>query len=400
VALPLAYPVRNLFARRMRSALTVSVIALVVLATTLFVGLISSLKRTLVTTGSPHNLVVMRKGSSNDGSSSLSLESFQAIRFFDGIARDANDQPLVSPELVVQPFFYRLDGGRENVLVRGVEAASVNGAPPVSLAVHDNVVLVEGRMLQPSSAEAIVGRGVASRYQGAELGGELAFGRGRWRVVGVFEAGGSSFESEVWVDARELASDAKRPLPYSGLRVRVAEGADVEALVRRIDADPRFALEAKPETEYYAQQSESANTLYVLVIGLAVLAGVGAVFGATNTMYAAVQARIAEIGTLRALGFSRGSILFSFLVEAVLLSLAGFVVGALLAWAAGLGISALLGGIGFGAATFTTNVVTLRVGASDVGFALALALVIGIAGGLAPARRAANLRPVEALRRG
>ncbi|TMA39796.1 MAG: ABC transporter permease [Deltaproteobacteria bacterium] len=389
--LPLSYSLRNVQARRGRTLMTAGVIALVVVASSLFLGLISSLKRTLVSTGDPRNIVVMRKGSDNDGSSQMTLEAYQAIRFFDGIARDAADQPLVSPELVVQPFFHTPAGGRENVLVRGVE--------PMALAVHDNVRIVEGRMLTPSSGEAIVGRGVVGRYVGAALDDQLAFGRGRWHVVGVFEAGGSSFESEVWVDVRELANDAKRPFPYSGIRIRVATPAQLEPLVRRIDDDPRFALGAERETEYYSKQSESANTLYVLVVGIAVLAGIGAGFGAANTMYAAVQARTAEIGTLRALGFSRGAILASFQVEALALAAVGFVLGA----ACALGLSAclrlLLGGIGFGAATFTINVITLKVSAWDLAAALVLALVIGTAGGFGPAWRAARLRPIEALRK-
>jgi ABC-type lipoprotein release transport system permease subunit len=393
VPLPLSYSVRSLFARRLRTGLTVAVIALVVVATTLFLGLITSLRRTLVSTGDARNMIVMRKGSTNDGASQLSLQALQDIRFFDGIARNASDEPLLSPELVVQPFFWRKDGGRENVLVRGVD-------PPIALAVHEDVKLVSGRMFEPSSGEAVVGSGVAGRYRGAQLGEELEFGRGHWKVVGVFDSGGSSFESEVWVDARELANDAKRTLPYSSFRLRVDDGTDTDALVRRIGDDPRHALEAQPETDYYAEQAESANTLYVLVIGLALLAGVGAVFGATNTLYAAVQARTAEIGTLRAIGFSRASILLSFLAESVLTAAIGFAIGGALAWLLGVAVSAALGGVGFGAATFTTNVIQLRVGASDLVAALCLALVIGIVGGLAPARRAARLRPVEALRKG
>jgi ABC-type lipoprotein release transport system permease subunit len=392
VALPLSYSLRSLFARRLRTALTVAVIALVVVATTLFLGLISSLKRTLVATGDERNLIVMRKGSSNDGSSQLSLSALQDIRYFDGVRRDASGEPMISPELVVQPFFYRQDGVRENVLVRGVE-------PGPALAVHEDVKLLEGRVLQPSSGEALVGVGVAGRYRGAQLGEELQFGRGRWKVVGTFESGGSSFESEVWVDARELANDAKRPLPYSSFRLRVADGADLDALARRIGDDPRHALEAQVETAYYEKQAESANTLYMLVVALAVLSGIGAAFGATNTLYAAVQARTAEIGTLRAIGFSRGSILRSFLVESLVTALLSFAIGAVLAAALGFAVSNALGGIGFGAATFTTSVIQLRVGPSDLLAALAFALAVGVLGGLAPARRAAQLRPVEALRK-
>jgi ABC-type lipoprotein release transport system permease subunit len=389
--LPLRYSVGSLLARRTRTLLTLAVVALVVVAATLFLGLVSSLERTLVSTGSPDNLVVLRKGSTNDGSSALPLEAFQAVRFFEGIARDAGGQPLVSPELVVQPFFHKPDGGRENVLVRGVE--------PVALQVHDAVRLVEGRFFRPSSGEAIVGDGVAGRYLGARVGEELRFGRGTWRVVGRFASGGSSLESEVWVDVRELARDARRPLPYSGFRVRVAPGADPGALARRIGDDSRFALEAQPETEYYAEQAQSANTLYFLVVGLAVLAGIGAAFGATNTLYAAVQARTAEIGTLRALGFSRAAILGSFLLESLLLAAAGLAAGGVLAALLARAVSGWLGGIGFGGATFTTNVVELRVGAFDLAWAALLALVIGLAGGFFPALRAARLRPVDALRK-
>ena len=391
MTLPLTYSLRNVSARPARSLMTAGVIALVVVACTLFLGLISSLRHTLVSSGDPRNLVVMRKGSDNDGSSQMALEAFQAIKFFDGIARDADDQPLASPELVVQPFFRTREGGRENVLVRGVE--------PVALQVHRDVRITAGRMLNPSPGEAVVGQGVMGRYQGATLGSELQFGHGRWKVVGILESGGSSFESEVWVDVRELGDDAKRTFPYSGVRLRVADGADMAALERRIDDDPRYALDAQPETDYYAKQAESANALYILVIGIAVLSGIGAGFGAANTMYAAVQARTAEIGTLRALGFSRGSILFSFEVEAIALAGVGFAIGALVAVLLTRVIGWLMGGIAFGARTFTTNVITLRIDSSDLVFALLLAVVIGVAGGLGPAWRAARLRPVEALRK-
>jgi len=391
MTLPLTYSLRNITARKARSLMTAGVIALVVVACSLFLGLISSLRKTLVSSGDPRNLVVMRKGSDNDGSSQLALEAYQAVKYFDGIARDAQDQPLASPELVVQPFFHTFEGGRENVLVRGVE--------PVALQVHGDVHIAEGRMLNPSSAEAVVGKGVMGRYRGATLGSDLEFGHGRWKVVGILDSGGSSFESEVWVDVRELANDAKRPFPYSGIRLRTAEGADMAALARRINDDPRFALEAQPETAYYAKQAESANALYVLVIGIALLAGIGAGFGAANTMYAAVQARTAEIGTLRAIGFSRGSILWSFQVEAVALAGLGFALGAVLAVLLARAIGWLIGRIAFGARTFTTNVITLHVTPSDLLAALVLALVIGFAGGFGPAWRAARMRPIEALRK-
>jgi len=391
MALPLSYPLRNLAARPGRTLLTGGVVALVVVACTLFLGLISSLKRTLVASGDPMNLVVLRKGSTNDGASQIALDAYRSIRYLDGIAMNTQGRPLISPELVVQPFFHTLDGGRENVLVRGVE--------PIALEVHPGVRIIEGRMLHPSSGEAVVGTAVRGRYEGARLGDTLRFGNGRWRVVGILEAGGSSFDSEVWVDVRELARDARRPYPYSGIRLRAASPADLPSLAERIADDPRYALEAQRETDYYEAQSETADVLYSFVVGIAILAGVGAGFGASNTLYAAVRARTQEIGTLRALGFSRGAILLAFETEAIVLSLVGFALGAGLSLGAAAGLQAWLGGVAFGSTTFTTNIVTLRVGAADLLAALGLAFAIGVAGGLGPAWRAARMRPIEALRR-
>ena len=361
--LPLRYPLRSLWVRRSRAALTVFVIALVVLAVALLSGLVTSLEASLAATGSQRNLIVLRKGASSDGASALPLEVYQALRFFDGVATGPGGEPLVSPELVVQPFATTRWGSRESAQVRGVEAPA--------FALRDQVSLRAGRQLRPSSGEAIVGSKAAARYAGAEPGGELLLGNARWRVVGVFESAGSALESEIWVDAHELANDAKRTTPYSSLRVRLADGADAGALVRRIESDPRFVLQATRESEYYAKQAARADALYVVVGALALLAGVGAAFGATNTLYAAVQARTREIGTLRALGFSRGTILGSFLVESLITSLVGFAVGAALSVGLAVAVSNALGGIGFGAATFTTNVVQLRVGPGDLTAALA-----------------------------
>ena len=389
--LPLGYPLRSLWVRRSRAALAVGVIALVVLALALLSGLVSSLKAALTSAGSPRNVIVLRKGASSDGASALSLEAYQALRFFDGVARDEGGEPLVSSELVMQPFGLTRWGSRESAQVRGVEAPA--------FALRGEVRIVEGRRLRPSAGEAIVGRAAAARYAGAELGGELALGNSRWNVVGIFDSGGSSLDSEIWVDARQLANDAKRPSPYSSLRLRVADGADAPALIRRIEDDPRFALAAQLESDYYAKQAASADALYVVVGGLALLAGIGAAFGATNTLYAAVQARTREIGTLRALGFSRASIACSFLLEAALMALAGFGLGSALAALGAATISALVGEV----STFAmdgTALVSLRVGARDLAAGLALALTVGLGGALPPALRAARLRPIDALRKG
>jgi putative ABC transport system permease protein len=392
MALPIRYSYEHLLARRGRSAATATIIATVVLATALFSGLVSSIRRTVVSTGSERNLIVLRKGASDDGSSFVTLEDHRRLRLLPEIARNAAGEPLVSPELVVQPSFARPGGSRENVLVRGVET--------IALEVHDEVAITAGRMLRPSAGEAVVGRRILERYGVDGVGSTLRFGRGTWQVVGIFESGGSAFEAEVWVDVRELANDAHRPQPYSGLRIRIAPGTDGAALARRISDDQQASLSAARETDYYADQAKAADALYVIVVGLALLAGTAATFGAANTLYASVQSRRREIGTLRALGFPATAILRSVLLESLLLSLAGFLLGCGLAWCASVVLDRSLSGVGVGSLlSARTQAVALRVSFADVGLAFGLVLAIALAGGFFPALRAARLEPAEALRR-
>ncbi len=314
----------------------------------------------------------------------------QALRYLPGIARTPAGEPLVSPELIIQPFAQPKSGGRENLLVRGVT--------PTAFLVHEQVRISAGRPLQPSLGEALVGIAASRRYQGAGLGETLQFGRRSWKVVGIFTAGGSAFESEVWVDVEDLFTDANRST-YSGVRLTVEPRADRDALIRRIAEDPRISLEAKPEAEYYTEQAEGANTLYVLTSLLAVIMGTGAVFGAMNTMFAAVAHRTAEIGTLRALGFGRSTILLSFITESLCLAIVGYLGGTALGASAILLVNTLMNGVAFNLASFSTAVVTLRLPPSILLIAFLLALVMGFFGGLLPARRAARMVVTEALRR-
>jgi ABC-type lipoprotein release transport system permease subunit len=342
----------------------------------------------LVSAGESDNVVVMRKGATNDGSSAVPRDAAQTIRSLTGIARGADGLPLASPELVNQPFMRTADGGRENVLVRGVE--------PVAFAVHRRVKLVEGRVFTPNLGEVVVGVDAARRYQ-AGLGRQIEFGRRRWTVVGIFDSGGTSFDSEIWADVTDIQDDTRRE-GYSGMRVTIAPGADAGALKRRIEDDGRFTLEVKPESTYYDEQAESANALYILVLTLATIMGAGATFGALNTMYAAVASRTPEIGTLRALGFGRGSILLSFLAESLLLALAGLVAGIALAGIAILAVNTLLSGVAFSMMTFTVATVLLSPSIGGVLLGVSFAALIGVLGGLAPAWRAAHIPVVDALR--
>ena len=322
MTLPLSYSLRNVRARPTRSLMTAGVIALVVVACSLFLGLISSLRRTLVSSGDPRNLVVMRKGSDNDGASQLSLEAYQAIRYFDGIARDARDQPLASPELVVQPFFHTLDGGRENVLVRGVE--------PVALQVHDDVRLTgrphvhAERGARRWSARGVVG--TLPRRDARQRARVRAWRAGRWSAFSNRAARRSRARCGSTCASWPTTPSGPFPTPASACASPTA--ADMApwraaSTTTRASRWPRSV-----ETDYYAKQSESANSLYILVIGIAVLAGIGAGFGAANTMYAAVQARTAEIGTLRAWAFRAARFSAAFEVEAMALSAVGFAIGA------------------------------------------------------------------------
>jgi ABC-type lipoprotein release transport system permease subunit len=390
VAIPLAYNVRNLVVRRWTTAFSAGGVALVVAATMLLASLVGGLQRMLVATGEPDNLIVMRKGATNDGTSQIPRDAALALRTMTGVARTREGAVLASPELVNMPFIITRDGGRENVLVRGVE--------PIALEVHRAVRLTAGRMLRPKLGEVLVGTGVVARYAGARLGSQIAFGRRQWTVVGVFESGGTAFDSEIWADVADVQDDTRRT-GYSGVRLTVAPGTDRTALVRRIEGDGRFTLEAKPEVAYYREQAESANALYILVMTLAVVMGTGAVFGALNTMYAAVASRTPEIGTLRALGFGRWAILASFLTESLLLAATGLAVGVGLAGLAVLGINTLLSGVQFSMMTFSVATVLLHISPGAFLLAVAIAGTIGVLGGLAPAWRAAHLRVVDALHR-
>jgi len=388
---PVTYSTRSLLVRRWTSIFTAGGIGLVVAVTILLAGLVGGLQRMLVGTGDPDNLVVLRKGATNDGSSFLTREAVQIVRALSGIATGADGRPLVSPEIINQPFIRTREGGRENVLVRGIE--------PVAFQVHRDVRLVEGRMLQPKLGEVVVGKGVALRHDGAHVGGRLSFGRRTWTVVGVFDGGGTAFESEIWADLSDVQDDARRPSGCSGIRLRVAPGADRQALIDRIAADARVTLEAKPETVYYEEQADAANSLYVLVLVLAVIMATGATFGALNTMYAAVAGRTAEIGTLRALGFSRTAILLSFLSESLLLAAGGFVGGVVLGVVAMWAVNTLLQGVAFSMMTFSVATVLLQPSTTGVLLGLLFAVAIGGLGGLAPAWRASRLRVVDALHR-
>lgn len=391
MALPLKYNLRSLFLRKMTTLATAGGIALVVLVTLLLLSLVTGLRHMLISTGRADKLVVLRKGASSDVMSYITRDAYQAIRYLPGIAHTPEGEPLVSPESISQPLLPTKAGGQEIVLLRGVT--------PIGFQVHSDVRLVAGRMPNPSVNEAIVGVAAAQRYKNLDIGDAILFGNYKWTIVGTFSTDGTAFESEVWLDVGALFnSDTRRGC--SGIRLVAAPGEDREALIRRIADDPRISLLAQSEVEYYEEQAVGARALYLLTLVLALIMGVGAVFGAMNTMFAAVTQRTPEIGALRAIGFSRRAILTSFVTESVCLSLLGYVGGVLLGSGTIFTINRLMRGLAFQLPSFSTVVVSLRISSTSLLIALGLALFMGLIGGFFPARRAARLQVTEALRRG
>jgi putative ABC transport system permease protein len=386
MAIPLKYNLRSLLVRRVSTAMTAGGIALVVAVFVIVMAMVAGLGSAITDTGSPDNVVVLRKGATTETYSAITLDQFDALKFLPQIRRDASGDTYASPELPVQVLMERTGGGRENIVVRGVL--------PVALKVHENVHISQGRMFNPAVGEVMVGKGLVGRYKDCTVGSTLHFGRGAWKVVGVFDAGGSSFESEVWADVHNVQDDTQRGAYYADVRLKLNPGADTAALVRRIADDPRINLQAETEPEYYADQSVVANQLRVLGMIVAIIMAIGAIFGAMNTMYAAVAARTAEIGTLRALGFTPGAVMSSFLLESLVLAVAAGAIGVVLAMPIN-GLSTTFGNF----MTFSTLAFDFRVTPSIVVEAIVFAAVMGTLGGWLPARQAMRMHVVDALRR-
>ncbi len=385
MAIPLKYNVRSLLVRRVSTAMTAGGIALVVAVFVIVMAMVGGIGATITDSGAPDNMVVVRRGATTETISLMTLDQFNSLRFLPGIRRDPAGNPLASPELPVQTLLQRSGGGRENIVFRGVL--------PVALEVHDQVHIIAGRMFRPGLNEIIVGKALLGRYANCALGAALHFGRGTWRVVGIFEARGSSFESEIWGDVHSVQDEARRGANYSCARIKLAPGADAAALIRRIANDPRINLQAQSEPEYYRDEATVATQLRTLVMVVAVIMGIGAIFGAMNTMYAAVASRRVEIAILRALGFAPGAVLLSFLAESLVLALAAGAIGVVLALPMN-GFSTTFANF----VTFSTVAFSFRVRPAIILGAFAFAALMGLLGGWLPARQAMRLTVVDALR--
>ena len=384
--IPIAYSVRNLWARKFTTALTAGGMALVVFVFTAVMMLDAGLKKTLVATGQPNNILVTRRSSGTEIQSGVArtqaaiIESQPEIAIGPGGVRMASKEVVV---LITQP--KRNTGVPTNVTVRGVGLQGLTLRPQIRV--------ISGRMFRPDSAEIAVGRSIAERFNGTGIGERLRFGGRDWTVVGVFDAGGSAFDSEVWGDGEQMIQ-AFRRTAFSSVAARLADPTRFDALKPRLESDPRLTLDVKREQTFYEEQSQvMSNFISYLGLTLSVIFSVGAMIGAMITMYAAVATRTSEIGVLRALGFRRGSILVAFLVEALFLGLAGWVVGLALASAMQLVQISTMNWQSFSELAFRFALTPEIVWKS-----LVFALAMGLAGGFLPAVRAARLKIVDALR--
>jgi ABC-type antimicrobial peptide transport system permease subunit len=386
MAIPYSYIARNVAARKLTTALTAGGMALVVYVFATVLMLAAGLRQTLVATGQDDNVIVIRRSAQTEIQSGVDRYQAGIVESLPDIAIGEDGGRLISREPVVLINLPKRGSNKpSNVVIRGVT--------PQGLVLRPQVKLVEGRMFRPGTAEIITGRAIASGFQGAGVGETMRFASRDWIVVGVFDAGHTGFDSEIWGDAEQMLQ-AFRRLGFSALIFKLADSDRFDAVKEQIESDPRLTLEAKRETRFYADQSESLSK-FISYLGttISVIFSIGAIIGAMITMYASVASRTGEIGTLRALGFSRSSILLAFLVEALLLGLIGGIVG-LVAASAMQAIS--ISTMNF--QTFAELAFSFTLTPGIVVASLLFALAMGFVGGFLPAARAARLKIVDALR--
>ena len=387
MAIPLSY---NLNSLRVRWTSTVVAVLGIAGTVGVFVAMLSmakGFKTTLVSSGSPRNAIVLRGGATSEMESAINLDQVHIIEDEPGVARDASG-PLVSPEVVVIANFpLKATGTDANVQVRGVS--------PKALEVRDSAKMVSGRFFQPGLNELVVGRNVPGTYSGFELGSKVRFGGGEWTVVGVFDAGGSAFDSEIWYDSTVLDDVYKRPPNvFQSVTARLTKPEAFTGFKDALTSDPRVTLQASRELDYYEKQSQAITRL-IQVLGtmVALVMGVGAVLGALNTMYSAVAERSREIATMSALGFGTGSVVTSFVFESLCIAMVGGLLGCICI----LPLNGLTTGT-MNWQTFSHLAFAFRVTPALLAGGLIFALFMGLLGGVPPAVRAARARIAVALR--
>ena len=382
--IPLKYNLRSLWVRKIGTLMTALGIGLTVAVLVTMMALVRGLDATFMETGQEHDLIVLRKGAANETNSYFNRDFFPTIRHLPGVAKGEDGEPLAVGEMVVVINHPRRSGEDSNVIVRGTT--------PLGLTMRPEVEMVKGRFFRKGLREIIVSLSLANRFQDMGLGDQLATAGRAWNVVGVFEAGGSAYNSEIWGDYDEIAQAWSRRV-YSSILVRTTGTEAAQGFEKRIDEDRRIQLMAVPQRDYYAQQATSSVGIKTLGWFLAVVMGIGSCFAAMNMMYGSIMARFKEVGTLRSIGFKRRSILASFLIESILLAVLGGLIGCVLALP--------VHGISTGTTNFTMFTEVLfkfRITPDILLKAVLYSAVVGILGGFLPALRAARLKLVEVLR--
>lgn len=384
--LPLSYIARNLWVRRVTTLLTAGGMALVVYVFATVLMMSEGIRATLVATGQPDNVMVLRKGAGAEINSGITRGQAAIVASLPGLATDGQGRALLSREPVVLNTLPKRDSGKpSNVTVRGTS--------DIGLMLRPQVKLLQGRMFTPGTSEIVTGTAVAKGFAGAGLGETLRFAGREWRVVGVFDGAGSAFDSEIWGDSEQMMQAFRRQ-NYSSVVLRLTDADAFSALRTRIEDDPRLTLEAKREVRFYAEQSEALATfIRLLGMALSIIFSIGAIVGAMITMFASVAARTGEIGTLRALGFRRSAVLTAFLGEALLLALVGGIMG--------LGGASLMQSVDISTVnfqTFSELAFRFRLTPAIAMQSIAFALSMGLVGGFIPAWRAARMKIVDCLR--
>ena len=386
MAIPIKYNVRNMKLRKGLTVMTALGIALTVTTAVFIMALLAGLQKAFKSTGNSLNVLVLRKGSTSELTGPFAQENFLTLKTLPGIAKDKNGDPMVSGEITVVIVLARKDGsGEANVTVRGLM--------PDGMALREAVKLADGRWFTPGQREVVVSNSIRKRFTHASVGDTLEFGKGSWKVVGVFDSGGMAYESEIWGDVNQMTSDFDRQGVYSSAYLRATDAVAAEALKHRVSDDQRLKLDSMLEPEYYATQTKSGAVIQFIGWLVAAIMAIGSSFAAMNTMYAAVAYRSREIATLRVIGFSRPSILTSFVLEALLLSLLGAVVGIILM----LPFNGMTTGTQ-NQVTFSEVVFGLQMTPGVVAAAIIFALIMGLFGGIFPAWHASRREILAALR--
>lgn len=387
MALPLSYNLRNLRQRWKVTLLAIVGIALVVAVFVALLAMENGFRIALRSTGSPLNGIITQRGSTSELTSWINIADAQVIAVDPHVARGADGKPLASCEVVIlanKP--RRSDNQPANITFRGV--------PPAVFSVRNNIKIVEGRRFTPGLYEVIVGKKMADRVKGLDIGDTISVQKHDFKVVGLFTADGSSFESEIWGDYDAMGPAIGRNGGCSSMTVRMSNPASLPEFDKEVRANPRVQLEVDSEPKYYEDQAGPvATALLGLAAFVSVVMGIGAVFGAMNTMYAIVAQRTREVGTLRALGFSRLSILLSFVLESVLLAVIGGVLGCMLAFV----MNGYTAGTGQ-TQSFSEMAFAFRITPQTLLIGMLFAVLMGFFGGLLPALRASRLPITTALR--